>query len=70
MEELTVTMNSNTTIGRAEIEALRDEAASAGDEAMVRLCDAALDETEDTSQQAAWWACERAIDAQAMADAS
>lgn len=50
-----------TRITAAQIDALRVEAAQAGDDAQVRLCDAALDETHDTSQQAAWARCERVI---------
>lgn len=48
----------------ANIEALRDEAAMAGDAEQVRLCDAALQGDDE-----AWEACADAIlDARAMAD--
>jgi len=42
-----------------DIEALRTEAAAAGDMHMVSLCDKAL----DGSSQKAYWACVEAIDA-------
>lgn len=43
---------STIEIDDAQIEAFRSVAVEAGDDAMVRLCDAALDETR--GQQAAW----------------
>lgn len=52
------------TITDAQIEALRTEAAAAGDDAQVALCDAALAGDETARAR-----CERAIHAaQAMAD--
>ncbi|HOG30242.1 MAG TPA: hypothetical protein PLT35_13270 [Vicinamibacterales bacterium] len=59
----------HSSVTRADVKALRREARAAGDEAMVRTCDAALDRTHDTSQMAAWARCEKAI-AEAQAAAS
>lgn len=48
-----------------QIKALRDEAAKAGDEKMVRIAEVALDLGEDSSE---WRECERVIaDAAAQA---
>ena len=41
-----------------QIETLRNEAAKAGDDKMVRICDAALDLGEGSSE---WLECERVI---------
>lgn len=53
---------SSTPAHAADVRALRDEAAVAGDLKMVAICDLALDQANDSEAgYAAWVECERVI---------
>lgn len=49
---------TTATITSEQIETLRGEAAAAGDDAMVRICDAAIRKGEESSE---WRECARVI---------
>lgn len=53
---------SRREIGAADVRALREAAGTAGDLAMVAICDVALDQADDSPEgYAAWAECRRVI---------